>query len=155
MNKEKMAKYIIGIILIFLVMYTTAQENQAIANANKIATDIDVSGLNAEIMSHTAPSIVDKTKKYTIEIKVKNTGTEIWSEKDAIRLCIWQDMQDWGFRINLPENVVVNPGEEYIFILNEFGLTDADETTLEFQMVREGVTYFGEREAVNIAVASN
>lgn len=102
--------------------------------------------LDAEIVSYDAPSTVNHQDSYTIHITVKNTGESEWSEKSQIRLCIWQDNQDAGYRILLPEGVSVAPGEEYTFTLSGFVLPEADQTTLEFQMLQEGVQYFGERE---------
>lgn len=47
----------------------------------------------------------------------------------------------------------VESGEEYTFLLEGFSLSEKNSTKLEFQMIKEGVTYFGEREAVEIRVA--
>lgn len=109
-----------------------------------------VSQLDAEIISHTAPSVVSHTEGYTFEIIVKNTGTGVWSAADQIRLCIWQDDTDFGYRIELPENVVVRPGEEHVFVMGRFECPTAEQTTLGFQMLQEGICYFGECEKVTI-----
>ena len=105
---------------------------------------------NAEIVSENAPEVVDHTSSYNIDITVKNTGTEAWTEQDQYRLCIWQDGMDWGFRVTLPEDVTVEPGEEYTFTLSDFVLPEQDSTYLEFQMVQEGVCYFGEKKRADI-----
>lgn len=106
--------------------------------------------LDAEVIAHTAPEAVNHQDPYTINITVKNTGESAWSETDQIRLCIWQDGTDWGYRLYLPDGVTVNPGEKYTFTLEGFVLPEADQTTLEFQMLQEGVRYFGEKESAFI-----
>lgn len=106
--------------------------------------------LNAEIVSNTAPETVKHTDTNQIRITVKNCGTVTWSKSEDIRLCIWQDEYDWGYRVNLPDDVEVQKGEQYTFIVENFVLPEASRTKLEFQMVKEGITYFGEREAVEI-----
>lgn len=107
--------------------------------------------LDAQILSHTAPSTVNHTDSYTIDITVKNTGNTSWTEENGIRLCIWQDGIDYGYRVTLSENETVEPGEEHTFTLTGFVLPELPSTTLEFQMVREGITYFGKKDAVNIS----
>lgn len=112
------------------------------------------SGLDAEVISHTTPSVVNHTDSYTFDITVKNTGSVDWSESQQIRFCIWQDGVDHGYRLLIPDGVTVAPGEEYTFTLEGFVLPEADSTYLEFQMLQEGVRYFGEKERVNITATS-
>ena len=112
--------------------------------------DSNPNALDAEIISNTAPSIVNHTDSYNFDITVKNTGTRTWSENAQNRLCIWQDGVDWGYRIYLPDGVTVQPGEEYTFTLNGFVLPEAESTYLEFQMLQEGVCYFGEKQRADI-----
>lgn len=114
----------------------------------KVSVQYDSSAAvnDAEIVSNTAPATVNHTDSYSIDIMVRNTGTTTWDRDANYRLCIWQDGQDWGYRLILPDGVSVNPGEEYTFTLEGFVLPEATQTTLEFQMLIEGVCYFGERE---------
>ena len=63
--------------------------------------------LNACIVAHTAPKVVNHSDEYTINIVVENTGAGVWSNEEDIKLCIWQDEFDWGYRIDLPDNVEV------------------------------------------------
>ncbi|MNM92105.1 hypothetical protein D3C81_1044270 [compost metagenome] len=106
----------------------------------------------AQIISHTAPTTIKVDQTYNIDITVKNTGDEKWSEKSSIRLGIWQDGVDHGYRINIPEGTEISPGEEYTFTLSGFVAPPRDSTYLEFQMLQEGVSYFGEKERVDIQV---
>lgn len=106
----------------------------------------------AEIISQNAPTEVNRKDSYTFDITVKNTSDGSWSEANKIRLCIWQDGLDSGYRIYLPNGVEIKPGEEYTFTLEGFVAPQADHTYIEFQMLQEGITYFGERERVDIMV---
>ena len=59
---------------------------------------------------------VKLSEKYTIKITVKNCGSETWSHDDKIRLCIWQDDFDYGFRVDIPEDVEIATGEQWTFL---------------------------------------
>jgi alginate O-acetyltransferase complex protein AlgJ len=107
----------------------------------------------AIIISTTTPTDIKSGVKYSFNITVKNTGTESWSESKGIRLCIFQDGQgDQGYRIKLPDNVEVKPGESYTFTLTDFQAPPHPSTYLEYQMAQEGVAYFGEIKRVDIRV---
>lgn len=107
---------------------------------------------SAEIVSHNTPTEIKRGEKYNIDITVKNTTNEVWSNKRNIRFCIWQDGQDHGYRVNFPENFELKPNEEYTFTLKDFQAPQGNSTYLEYQMVEEGITYFGEKERVDIKV---
>lgn len=109
-------------------------------------------GRQANILSNTAPTQIERGNKYEIEIRVKNTGVIIWNEKTAIRLCIFQDGLDHGYRVYLPEGVDVKPNAEYTFVLQDFQAPPSDSTYLEFQMVEENIAYFGDKVRVDITV---
>ena len=108
--------------------------------------------LSADVVSHNTPTAVERGESYNVNIMVKNTGDWAWSEDDQIRLCIFQDGKDFGCRINLPEGVKVDPGQDYTFVLYNFRVDDGDTTYLEYQMIKEGYQYFGEKERVDIVV---
>lgn len=103
--------------------------------------------LDAEIISSTCPTEAAYTDTYDIDITVKNTGKIPWTANDDINLCIWQDNLDYGFRVNIADNVIIKPGDEYTFTLKGFIFPEQQSTELAFQMLQEGVTYFGEKEA--------
>lgn len=108
----------------------------------------------AEILSHDAPTTIDRTSKYSINITVKNTSSDSWSEDKQVRLCIWQDGKDHGYRQYLPAGVEIAPGEQYTFRLDGFVASPEESTYIEFQMCQEGITYFGEKERVDIEIKS-
>lgn len=107
---------------------------------------------NAEIIAVEAPKEIDRKKKYNINITVKNTSDGDWSNDDNIRLAIFQDGEDKGYRLKIPQDVKIKEGESYTFTLNDFQAPQNDTTFLEFQMVQEGVMFFGEKSRVDIIV---
>jgi hypothetical protein len=125
----------------------------SMANSANVKLEIPLhEDLSAEIISHDTPTTVERGESYNINIVVKNTGDQDWSEDDQIRLCIFQDGKDFGYRINLPSGVKVDPDQEYTFVLYNFRVNDGDSTYLEYQMVKEGYHFFGEKERVDIVV---
>ena len=122
-----------------------------IMNRNKSFSDRLID-FQAEIISHDTPTTIDRKSKYSINITVKNTSIDYWSEEKQVRLCIWQDGKDHGYRLYLPDGVEVAPGEQYTFRLDNFVAPYGKSTYLEFVMCQEGITYFGERERVDIIV---
>ena len=108
---------------------------------------------NAEILNTDTPMQIASDGKYDISITVKNTGTRAWSEQDMVRLCIWQDGVDYGYRVALPDGIIVAPGEEYTFQLMSFGAPpNRTSTFVAYQMVQEGIQYFGEKKRVDIHI---
>lgn len=138
-----------GLIVLFLILLTAVsfEREKTIAQSEREYMDED---FNAEIVSHTTPEKAERARNYQIHITVKNCGEIVWSDEDNIALCIWQEDIDWGFRAHILEGVQIQKGEYYTFVLDGFSMADKAKTKLEFQMVKEGVTYFGEREAVEI-----
>ncbi len=127
-------------------LYTLAKKaDQRLAHPTLITHD-------SQIISHNTPQIIKRDEKYNINITVKNTSQDTWSENKQVRLCIWQDGQDYGYRVNIPDGIEVRPNEEITFTLQGFGAPPNSTTYLEYQMVEEGITYFGERERVDIVV---
>ncbi len=111
-----------------------------------------IGNLSAEIISHNTPATIKRGESYSVNILVRNTGDQDWSEEDQVRLCIFQDGKDLGYRINLPEGVIIQPGQEHTFVLLNFQAPDGDATYLEYQMLEEGTQYFGEKERVDIVI---
>lgn len=107
---------------------------------------------SAEIISDTTPEKVIKGEKYNINITVKNTTNQIWRKERNIRLCIFQNGYDYGYRIDIPEGIEIKPEEEHTFTLYGFQAPNSKSTYLEYQMVEEGITYFGEKQKKDIII---
>lgn len=107
--------------------------------------------LQSQIVSQNIPSHLVAGKSVTFSVTVKNTGTQTWSEKDQIRLGVFLNDADSGVRAYLPADVTVAPGETYTFTFSDFNPPAAG-TKIEFWMLQEGVTYFGDRVPANTEV---
>lgn len=116
------------------------------------ASLLSIENLSAEIVSHDTPNTVERGESYNVNIVVKNTGDRAWSEAEQIRLCIFQDGKDYGYRVHLPEGVTVAPGQEFTFVLYNLRAPAGDTTYLEYQMLQEGSVFFGEKERVDIVI---
>lgn len=115
-------------------------------------SQLSINNLSAEITSHNTLATIKRGESYNVNILVKNTGDQDWSEEDQVRLCIFQDGKDLGYRITLPEGVIIQPGQEHTFVLFNLQAPAGDATYLEYQMLEEGIQYFGEKERVDIVV---
>ncbi len=107
----------------------------------------------SEIISDNTPTEIKRGEKYNVDITVKNTSNEIWKKEKNVKLCIFQNGVDYGYRLEIPDGKEIRPGEEYTFVLRDFQApSNAESTYLEYQMVQEGVTYFGDKRRVDIKV---
>lgn len=95
-----------------------------------------------------------KVDRATVEVSVTNMGTESWHGIDQIRLGLWKNNVDTGYRIEIPSGVTVAPGESIVFTSEDFPFNIADGAYYEFQMLQEGIQYFGEKERVDITAVS-
>ena len=108
--------------------------------------------MDAEIISSNTPTQIIRGSMYDIDITVKNVGPLSWRDEVGIQLCIFVDGQDYDFRISLPTDVEVNNGEEYTFSLNEFQALPKESFFVEYQMVQDRNSFFGEKQRVDIIV---
>lgn len=106
----------------------------------------------AEILSENTPTEFEVGKKYDLEVTVKNMGDELWNEARAIRLSINVDGKDVGLRAYLPTDHKIEPGDSYTFVIHDFPSPPPETSYLEYQMVEEGIRYFGEKQRVDIIV---
>lgn len=109
----------------------------------------------AEIVKIDAPSALAAGEQGTIEVTVKNTGTDSWQACDDIKLCLWENGTDRGLRMYLPSEKTVLPGESTVFIYDSYCMPSGENITLEAQMLQEGIVYFGERTPVIIVNSAN
>lgn len=111
-------------------------------------SEIPLEDLNAMIISENTPKEISLSDSSDIDIIIKNTGQSIWNEENGIRLGIWKDGIDYGYRIYIQGNVY--PGDEYTFTLENIADIISNDSLLEYQMLSEGVTWFGEKSRIEI-----
>lgn len=81
-------------------------------------------------------------------VEVLNNSNSIWNDKNRIKCCIWVDGQDIGIRAYLEPLKDILPGESVFFRFDN--IANLERHDLSVQMLQEGITYFGEREKIEI-----
>ena len=103
---------------------------------------------DAEIVSVSPLVQKEPGGDYSCSVTVKNTGTSSWSSLPSVRLCILENGTDVGLRVNFLDGERVFPGETYTFVVDGLRANGAEKNLLEFQMVWEGISYFGTPKSV-------
>ncbi|MEW8974505.1 MAG: S8 family serine peptidase, partial [Tissierellaceae bacterium] len=109
------------------------------------------SSLNAQITNISVPNSVTVGQNFTIQVTVKNTGTENWSEASQIRLGIRGATEARGV---IPRGVAIGSNGAYVFSVNLTAPSTAGSMNLTFQMIKEGVAWFGEEKSAVVSVAA-
>ena len=99
-----------------------------------------VNVLQAGVISHTMPIRVLPSEYVTARITMRNLGSVGWSEEADVRLGV--QLPTPG-RVFLAEGEIVAPGESHTFIYSFAAPPIGGRHRYRFQMVREGVTWFG------------
>ena len=92
-------------------------------------------------------------QQQTLLVTVRNSGLAPWTAKNGYRLGVTGSSMTKS-RVYLPNNVTVEPGETYTFAVVLKGndtLLRADK--IQFQMLREGVRWFGEAKSAEVRTA--
>jgi hypothetical protein len=94
-----------------------------------------------------APAQMESGKKTTIQVTMKNTGTETWTEGGLYRLGSQapQDNMTWGVgRVYLPAGVAIAPGQQHTFTFDVIAPSTTGSYPMQWQMVRDGVRWMGQ-----------
>lgn len=94
-------------------------------------------------------------EQFTGNISMKNEGTKIWDSGANYRLGSQnpQDNLSWGFnRVNLPYSI--NPGQGVNFSFNGAAPTTPGTYNFDWQMLQDGVSWFGQKCSAKITVIS-
>lgn len=112
---------------------------------------------NAVILSQTFPDEVMHGSTQMVQVTVRNTGTETWSEASAYRLGVIADSCGVlpGARGFIPDGVAVAPGESFTFTLLLQVPSTPGTCSVTFQMLREFVEFFGTTLTVDFAIDSS
>lgn len=117
----------------------------------------------AAFYEYTAPEMTLPAKEYGYKVKVTNTGSKAWTAQDMFRLGVHfipadQDNDSWGGgwvqdeRFNLPEGVVVNPGQSYTFDIKVHTPNKGGEYVMRTRMVQEAVAWFDQVDKKNVTL---
>ncbi|MEE9311529.1 MAG: NBR1-Ig-like domain-containing protein [Planctomycetota bacterium] len=109
----------------------------------------DVEGNYAQMVSFTAPAVMEVSQQYAVEVTVKNMGSTTWK---SVGNKPWRlgsegpkDNKTWGIsRVNLPQGTEVRPKETYTFSITLTAPAKAGSYSMQWRMVQDGVQWFGE-----------
>jgi hypothetical protein len=108
-----------------------------------------VPAYNAQMVSNTLPATMTAGQNRSVSITVKNTGTQSWSAASATALGTVNDTRGDGYtflnttRVSLPAGTTVASGQAYNFTFIMTAPSAAGIYNPQFQMVQNGVQWFG------------
>jgi len=109
----------------------------------------------AEVVAVDLPTEMECGETLSVSVEMRNTGSATWSRAGGYKLgAIGDDDPLYGpdVRVWLPEDVLVPPGDHYVFHFElEAPSSEAVHVT-DWQMVHEGVRWFGETTSVDVEV---
>ena len=110
---------------------------------------------NAQFVSQTSAVTVKKASFFLVAIKMKNTGTATWLASGAYKLGSQNpaDNTNWGLTRALL-GTLTPPGGTATFTFLARAPATAGTYNLQWQMLQEGIGFFGEKTA-NLAIAVN
>ena len=112
-------------------------------------------GNDAAFVSQEVPANMTAGQTYNVTVRLRNTGTNAWSEVAKYRLGSQNPLDNftWGrARVLLPGDVA--PGQEVAFSFPVTSPLTPGTYPFEWQMVQEGVTVFGQRSATATVVVA-
>lgn len=111
---------------------------------------------NASIVSANFPSSMGAGATANVSVTVKNTGTSTWTKATAYRLGGVGDYDPFypAARVDLGSTVSVAPGATYTFSFVFKAPAAPGSYTTDWQMLREGVQWFGGTVTKTISVTS-
>jgi hypothetical protein len=88
---------------------------------------------------------------YTVHVTVQNTGTATWTAARNYKLGFVGDKPSFGpRRALLDSGISVAPGQQYTFTIT--APTTGGTHTMQYRMLREGVTWFGQTTTTTVTV---
>lgn len=105
------------------------------------------SGDDASFVSQQVPGKVKPGKAFTARVTFRNTGTQAWRRSGGVKLGSQspQDTGRWGLnRITLRNRDAILPGQSKTFEFRASAPMIAGLYTFQWQVLREGVHWFGE-----------
>lgn len=112
-------------------------------------------GYGAMVKSINLSGEINKGESFTVTFNVLNNGYSFWTKKNDYRLGVKVKKGSsivWEGRADLLENQVIFPGSEVTFSLNVPPINESGNFTLEAQMLKEHVEWFGDLLARSINV---
>jgi GH25 family lysozyme M1 (1,4-beta-N-acetylmuramidase) len=127
--------------------------------ASSLLSTLVISGDSASIVSSSVPTGVLPGQTFTVSITMKNEGTTAWTNTGANPYKLGsqspQDNSTWGTnRVWLP-SAPINPGQNATFTFPVTAPLAAGSYPFAWQMVHEGIQWFGTTFSTTINVANS
>ena len=114
---------------------------------------------SAQFVSQSVPSAMTAGQTYLVSVAMKNSGTTAWTAATNYRLGSQnaQDNTTWGMgRVNLVTGDSITNGQTKTFNFNVTAPAVAGTYNFQWQMVQDGVAWFGDKSAnVSVIVSSS
>jgi hypothetical protein len=108
---------------------------------------------DAQVVSAAFPPTLACGASSSATITIRNTGTSTWTRAAGFKLGAVDDADPLGpGRIDLADGDVVEPGETHDFSIPLLGPDATGELTSDWQMVHEGVQWFGDVQTAAVVV---
>ena len=129
-------------------LLTNYEKNNGIVVLMKNVDVLSDNELDSAVISDTIPPVMKRGVSYDVSMVIRNTGNCSWNHKKLIRLGALGDCDSDAFklgvvRIDIPENIVIKPGDCFEFNFPLKSSAEKGEHHLKFQMVWEFQTWFG------------
>ncbi|WP_424357759.1 NBR1-Ig-like domain-containing protein [Methanocella sp. MCL-LM] len=113
--------------------------------------------LDSQLISNTIPSTMTHGQSYSVSMTLRNTGSTLWNEASSIRLGAIGEgsgvAASFGpTRVFIPAGITVAPGSTYTFTYTMKAPDTAGTYTPQYQMVRDGVAWYGDTMQKTITV---
>ncbi|MHB0998481.1 MAG: NBR1-Ig-like domain-containing protein [Armatimonadota bacterium] len=107
----------------------------------------------ARITSHTIPQSVNRSSVFNVSITVKNESSSTWTEAAYYRLGAFQDSDPFaGGRQFLAPTDSIAPGQTKTFTFQMVAPSTKGVYRTDWQMVRDGVAWFGQKIDIEVNV---
>jgi hypothetical protein len=116
----------------------------------------DLSPFNyATIVNSSFPSSMECGTTLSVSLEVQNDGTTSWTSAAEYKLGAVADDDPFceTTRKYLPENAVIAPGETHLFTFELLAPNESGVYLTDWQMVKEGVEWFGQMAVFEIEVS--
>jgi hypothetical protein len=109
----------------------------------------------AVVLSATLPTSLDCGTTFSAFVEVGNIGTATWTRAEGYKLGAMNDedpLLEQDTRVWLPEDASVGPNDTYVFSFDLVAPVTEGTYVTDWQMVHEGVTWFGESVSSEVTV---
>lgn len=119
-----------------------------------VAPDVDEQDA-AVVLQHTLPSEMSCGEEVAAQVVVRNTGQSIWTREAGFKLGVVEDEDPFygpDTRVWLSPDVSIPPGGSHAFSFTMVAPQQEGTFTTDWQMVHEGVRWFGETVVQSVQV---